>query len=350
MLLGACSSYEDDRIRQLLRETEIPKGVGFIVRTNAEGKSEKEFTRDIRYLVRTWRRIHATISQKKAPALIYQELNLVERVIRDHLTEETDKIVVDSRDTEHKVKRFLNLYMPGQPTQIDFHQGQPLFEHFNVAKDIGKTFQRVCPLKSGGHIVIEQTESLVAIDVNTGKFTGKHNLEETVFKTNLEAADEIARQLRLRDVGGIVVLDFIDMERFEHRRQLYRAFCEAMKRDRAKTNILKISELGLIEMTRQRMRPSIESSLYDTCDYCKGRGTIKSPTTMAIQTVRELRKSLGETQGRVVNVVVHPKVAERLLSHERKSLQLLERKSSSRIGVFSDGTLHMEDVNITFIK
>ncbi len=341
---------ERDRIRQIFRETEIPKGVGFIVRTNAEGKSAKEFTRDIRYLVRLWKKIHASINRKKAPSLIHQELSLVERVIRDHMTEETSKMVVDSRDILHKIKRFLNLYMPGQKMMIDMHHGSSLFEHFNVAKDIAQTFQRVCSLKSGGHIVIEQTESLVAIDVNTGKFTGKHNLEETVFKTNLEAAEEIARQLRLRDVGGIVILDFIDMERYDHRRQLYRAFCDFVKRDRAKTNILKVSELGLIEMTRQRMRPSLESSVYETCRYCKGRGMVKSPATMAIQTLREVRKALGQTSGRIVNATVHPVVAERLLQMEKRSIQSLERRLRSRIGILSDGGLHVEDINITFIK
>ena len=341
---------ERDRIRQILRSAEIPKGIGFIVRTAAEGKSDKEFTRDIRYLIRLWRRIHGSIDHKKAPSMIHQELNLVERVIRDHMTEETDRIVLDDRDTLRKVKRFLNLYMPGQNIHIDLHQGDSLFDHCNISKDIAKTFQRVCPLKSGGHIVIEQTESLVAIDVNTGKFTGRHNLEETVFKTNLEAAEEVSRQLRLRDVGGIIVVDFIDMERYEHRRQLFRAFCDFVKKDRAKTNILKVSELGLVEMTRQRMRPSLESAVYDSCDYCDGRGTVKSSTTMAIQTVRELRKALGESHGRVVNAYVHPQVAEKVLSLERKSLHQLERRQHSRIFVFSEPANHMEDVNITFVK
>lgn len=342
---------EREKIRQVLDTLEIPKGVGFIVRTAGEGKSEKEFTRDIKYLIHTWKRIQSSIDHKKAPSLIHQELNLVERVIRDHLTDDTDSIVVDHRDTFRKVKRFLGLYLPGQKIQVDLYQGPPsLFEKHKVEKEIEATFKKNVPLKSGGHLVIDQTEGLVAIDVNTGKFTGKRNLEETVHKTNLEAAWEVARQLRLRDIGGIIIIDFIDMEKPENRRNLFRTFKEAVKNDRAKTNILQVSELGLIEMTRQRIRPSLESSVYNTCPYCEGKGIVKSVATMAIQVVRELRKSIGSSKGRVLNAYVHPRVAERLLQQEKMSLQQLERLHRSRICIFAEPTLHHEDVNITFVK
>ncbi|MDD5218896.1 MAG: Rne/Rng family ribonuclease, partial [Candidatus Omnitrophica bacterium] len=330
---------EKERIRQIIRELDIPKGVGFIVRTAGEGKSAREFTRDIRYLVRLWKKIHASIATARAPSLIYSELNLVERVIRDHLTEETDRIIVDHKDTFQKVRRFVNLYLPGQKVKIDLHQGAALFEHFKIEKEIERTFQKQVPLKSGGYIVIEQTEGLVAIDVNTGKFTGHRNLEETVFKNNMEAALEIARQLRLRDVGGIIIIDFIDMERAEHRRNLFRTFREAVRRDRAKTNIMQMSDLGLVEMTRQRIRPSLESAVYDSCPYCEGKGMVKSATTMSIQTVRELRKTLEKSQGRIVNAYVHPQVAQRLMEQERKALQLLERQKHSRIFIFSEPSM-----------
>ncbi len=341
---------ERDRIRQICRELEIPKGVGFIVRTAAEGKSAKEFNRDIRYLIRLWKRIHASITQKHAPALIHQELDLVERVIRDHLTEDTDKLVVDSNEMHKKVERFLGLYLPGQDIKFEFHRGEPLFEKYNIEKEIEKTFQRNVILKSGGHIVIEQTEGLVAIDVNTGKFTGHINLEETVYKTNMEACWEVARQLRLRDVGGIIIIDFIDMEKAEHRRNLFRSFKDAVRRDRAKTNILQMSELGLVEMTRQRIRPSLESAVSHSCPYCEGKGIVKSATTMAIQTIKELRKTIGQSHSRIVNAYVHSEVAKRLLDQERKSIQHLERTARSRIFIFSDPTIHMEDVNITIVK
>lgn len=346
------SKGERERIRRIFKTLEIPKDVGFIVRTNAEGKSEKEFMRDIRYLLRLWKKIHATIQTKKAPAVIHSELGLVERIIRDHVTEDTTKMTVDHPDIFQKVKRFLEIYMPGQKFNLHFSKEKGnLFERHNIEKEIERTFQKKVFLKSGGHIVIEQTEGLVAIDVNTGKFVGNNKgLEETVYKNNMEAALEIARQLRLRDVGGIVIIDFIDMESHEHRRNLYRAFKEALSKDRAKTHLLQISELGLVEMTRQRIRQSLESAVYDTCTYCEGKGMVKSTATMAIQAIRELRRALGETKNRIVNLYVRPEVAERLLQQEKKTLRHLERSTGSRISIFSEPASHREDINITFIK
>lgn len=342
---------ERERIRQISQNLEIPKGVGFIVRTAGEGKSEMEFNRDIKYLIRMWKRIHSSLAHKKAPSLVHSELGLVERVIRDHLVEETDEIVVDHKDTYAKVMRFLGLYLPATKVHVVRHADRiPLFEKYDIEKEIQRTFQKNVFLKSGGHIVIEQTEGLVAIDVNTGKFTGTRNLEETVFKTNMEAAGEVARQLRLRDIGGIVIIDFIDMERSEHRRTLFRTFKDAVRRDRAKTNILQMSELGLVEMTRQRIRASVESAVYNTCPYCEGKGNIKSAATMAIQALKELRKALGHTEGKTVHANVHPDVSERLLQQDKKSLHQLERETRSRIFLFPEPTLHREDVNITFVR
>lgn len=346
------SRAERERIRGIFRSLEIPKGVGFIVRTNAEGKSDADFTRDIRYLIRLWKKIHGMISAKKAPVMIHQELGLVERVVRDYVNEDTAKIVVDHPEIYKKLKRFTSVYMPGQELNIEFAKEKgSLFERHGIEKEIERTFQKNVHLKSGGSIVIEQTESLVAIDVNTGKFTGNNRgLEETVYKNNVEAAHEIARQLRLRDVGGIIVIDFIDMEQGQHRRSLFNIFKEAVSKDRAKTHLVQVSELGLIQMTRQRMRPSLESAVYDTCPYCEGKGHIKSTATMSIQVIRELRKSLKDSRDRIVNAYVHPDVAERLLQQEKKALRYLEKSTGSRISVYSEPTAHREDINITFIK
>lgn len=343
---------ERERIRGIFRNLEIPKGVGFIVRTNAEGKSEKEFTRDIRYLIRLWKKIHGMISKKKAPVLIHQELGLVERVVRDYVNEDTTKISVDHPEIYKKLRRFISVYMPGDPLHIEFSKEKgSLFERHNIEKEIERTFQRNVYLKSGGHIVIEQTEGLVAIDVNTGKFTGSSKgLEETVYKNNMEAALEIARQLRLRDIGGIIIIDFIDMEQTNHRRNLFNTFKEAVSKDRAKTHLLQVSELGLVQMTRQRIRPSLESAVYDTCPYCEGKGMVKSNATMAIQVIRELRKALRDSRDRIVNAYVHPEVAERLLQQEKNALRHLEKNTGSRISVYSEPSAHREDVNITFIK
>ena len=346
------SRSERDRIRGIFRSLEIPKGVGFIVRTNAEGRSDADFTRDIRYLIRLWKKIHGMISAKKAPVMIHQELGLVERVVRDHVNEETSKIVVDHPEIFKKLKRFTSVYMPGQNLNIEFSKEKgSLFERHGIEKEIERTFQKNVYLKSGGYIVIEQTEGLVAIDVNTGKFTGNNKgLEETVYKNNVEAAQEIARQLRLRDVGGIIVIDFIDMEQGQHRRGLFNIFKEAVSKDRAKTHLVQVSELGLIQMTRQRMRPSLESAVYDTCPYCEGKGNIKSTATMSIQVIRELRKSLKDSRDRIVNAYVHPDVAERLLQQEKKALRYLEKSTGGRISIYSEPTAHREDINITFIK
>lgn len=342
---------ERERIRKTLNETPRPKGAGFIVRTAGEGKGEKEFQRDIRYLANVWERIQREIQKGKAPSLIHQEAGLVERVIRDYLAEENTSIVVDHPELFHRARRFIQVYLPGQRVDLRHYRDRvPLFEKYNIEKEIERTFQKTVMLKSGGHIVIEQTEGLVAIDVNTGKFTGRRNLEETVYQTNLEAAWEIARQLRLRDVGGIIIIDFIDMERGDHRRELFRTLKEAVRKDRAKTNLVQMSELGLVEMTRQRIRPSLESAVYDACPYCEGKGMVKSATTMAIQTVKEIRKAVGNTRSKVLNVYVHPRVAERLLHQEKKAVQHIERETRNRILVFPEPANHLEDVNITFVK
>ena len=343
---------ERDRIRKVLAEiNHKPKGTGFIVRTAGEGKGAKEFQRDIRYLSNVWERIQKEIHRKKAPSLIHREADLVERVIRDYLTEETAAVVVDHPELYHRARRFCQVYLPGQHTELQLYRDRtPLFEKYNIEKEIERTFQKNVSLKSGGYLVIEQTEGLVAIDVNTGKFTSRRNLEETVYQTNLEAAWEVARQLRLRDVGGIIIIDFIDMERAEHRRNLFRTFKEAVKTDRAKTNLVQMSELGLVEMTRQRVRPSLESAVYETCPYCEGKGMVKSETTMAIQSIKEIRKAIGTAHSKILNVYVHPRVAERLLHQEKRALQGVERVSQSRVNIFAEPSLHLEDVNITFVK
>lgn len=335
---------ERERLRQMFSELELPEDAGFIVRTAAEGKNKKEFVRDIRYLINQWKNIKANISRSKATALIHTELDLVERAVRDFLTEDTERIVVDSGDLYHKIKRFLRIYLSDVRFHLELYHGRiPLFEKFNIEKEVEKAFQKKVYLKCGGHIVIEQTEGLVSIDVNTGKYAGRSNLEETAHRTNLEAAEEIARQMRLRDVGGIIIIDFIDMEKEEHRRSVTRTFREAVRQDRARTNILSLSELGLVEMTRQRVRPSLESAIYDTCPYCEGKGVVRSATTVSIDVIKQIRKTLGNMRDKTLQVSVHPAVAERLLHHEAKTVSDIERKSKNKILILADASLHVED-------
>jgi ribonuclease G len=342
---------ERDRIRSIFREMDLPKDTGFIVRTAGGGKSKKDFERDTKYLVKTWKNVKTQTMRQKAPALIHRELDLVERMIRDFFTEDTARIVVDHESVLNQVKRFIRLYLPGFNAKVEMYRGKTsLFEHYRIEKELEKTIHKKVYLRSGGHIVIEQTEGLVAIDVNTGKFTGQNNLEETVYRTNLEAAQEVSRQIRLRDMGGIIIIDFIDMSKSDHRRHLYKLFRDAVRRDRAKTNILPMSELGLIEMTRQRIRPSLESSVYGTCPYCEGKGIVKSITTMAIHALKEIKRTINHSKNKVLNVYVHPHVAERLINDEQRSVRELAQKSRSRVIILADPSLHREDTTITFVK
>jgi len=277
-------------------------------------------------------------------------LDLVERTIRDLLTAETAKIVVDHKLLAEKVRRFLRIYIGDAKFPVELYEGRtPLFEKCHVDEEIEKAFQRKVTLKCGGWISIEQTEGLVSIDVNTGKFAGKRNLEETVFKTNCEAAREIARQIRLRDMGGIIIVDFIDMERDDHRREVIRIFREALRNDRARTNVLKLSELGLVEMTRQRVRASLESAVYDTCPYCEGRGLVKSVRTMSVEIIKKIKRALMSSQNKTLQVSVHPTVAERLIRSDAKAIHDIEKESRNRVLIVADPNLHLEESNFDFI-
>lgn len=338
---------ERERIKEIFSDIEIPDSVGFIVRTVGEAKTKKEFIRDIRYLLNLWKNIEGAEKRTRAPALLHEELDLVERMIRDSFIEGQDKIVVDRKELFKQIVQFMKSYIPDYQPDVElFRNHEALFAHYQIDQEIANTFQRVVNLPAGGSVVIEQTESLVAIDVNTGKFTGSRNLEDTVFQTNLEAAKEVARQLRLRDVGGIVIIDFIDMESHQHRRDLYRALRDEVSKDRARTNILPISEIGLVEMTRQRVRPSVASSVFNSCPYCRGKGTIKSITTMGIELLREIRQRMGASAHKDISVVAHPAVVEHLLKRERQSLRNLERQYRSRIRLTGDSTLHVEDLQV----
>jgi len=342
---------ERERIKEIFSRIEIPSDVGFIVRTAGSGKSEKEFRRDVKYLLDIWNQINKDINIKKPPTIIHQELDLVQRIIRDNFSEEVDSIIVDDKNIQKEIQDFLKSYMPGEKVKLSLYKERlPLFEKFNIEREIEKSFQNSVYLKSGGHIVIEQTESLVAIDVNTGKFTGKRNLEETVYRTNCEAAREIARQIKLRDVGGIIIIDFIDMEEEEHKRSLLRIFKEAVRHDRAKTNILKISDLGLVEMTRQRVRPSTESTSYRNCTYCSGKGIVKSQTTMMIFAIKQIRKAFRDSRRKTINVSLHPEVAEKLVAQEKRILKEIEQQYRSKIVIVAKPSLHIEEVKIEVAK
>ncbi|MCM8761378.1 MAG: Rne/Rng family ribonuclease [Candidatus Omnitrophica bacterium] len=283
------SREERDRIRQIMEGLRLPKDLGFIVRTAAIGASEKDFQRESRYLINLWQNIKARAKRAKPPQLIHAEFDLILRVTRDIFTSDFTKLEIDSKSDFRRISRFLRMLAPQLRQRVRFYnERMPLFEKYDIEKQIEKIYDRIVQLKSGGYLIFDQTESLVAIDVNSGKFVGRKNLEDTAYKTNLEAAEEVARQLKLRDLGGIIIIDFIDMEYAEHRKNVFRALERALENDKAKTKILNISSIGLVEMTRQRVRESIESKSYQKCPYCNGRGIVKSISTVSIELIRKL--------------------------------------------------------------
>jgi len=341
------SREERDRIRKIIADLKLPKEIGFIVRTAAQGASDKDFARESRYLLGLWNHIRGRVKRAKPPQLIHQEYDIVLRVVRDIFTHDYTRLDIDSRNEYKRITHFLRILAPQLRDRVMLHNDRvPLFEKVEIEKQIEKLYDRVVQLKSGGYLIFDQTESLVAIDVNSGKFVGKRNLEDTVFKTNLEAAGEVPRQLKLRDIGGIIIIDFIDMDSHEHRKNIFRTLERNLEDDKAKTNILNISSIGLVEMTRQRVRKSIEGKSYQKCPYCHGRGIVKSVATVSYDLMRKLERILMDGRVREVFVYLNPDVAYYVLSPERNMIRPLERRFRKVIRVVDDPNLHIEDIKI----
>ncbi len=341
------SREERDRIRKIIEELKLPKDIGFIVRTAAQGASQKDFFRESRYLLNLWHHIKTRARRARPPQLIYQEYDIVLRVARDLFTSDVSRLEIDSRGDYKRVSRFLRILAPHLRPRLRFYGDRvPMFEKFEIEKQIEKIYNRIVQLKCGGYLIFDQTESLVAIDVNSGKFVGKRNLEDTAFKTNMEAAEEVPRQLKLRDLGGIIIIDFIDMEYADHRRSVFKTLERHIEGDKAKTKILNISSIGLVEMTRQRMRKSIEGKSYQKCPYCNGRGMVKSVSTVAIELVRKLERMLMESKAREVFVSLHPEVAYHVSAPERNIIKSLERRFRKTIRIIEDPNLRTEEVKI----
>jgi ribonuclease G len=327
---------ERDRLRAALRVLSLPPG-GFILRTNAEGKSEGEFASDVEFLTRLWAQIQARFEQSAAPAALHEEGDLTFRVVRDLFSPEVDEFVVDSREVYDKCAGYVEALVPALKDRVRlWAEPAPIFEALGVEKDIERALRRRVWLKSGGYIVIDHTEALVSIDVNTGKYVGKRDFEQTVLKINLEAVGEIVRQIRLRDLGGIIIIDFIDMEAPEHREQVYRALKRALADDKARTNVLEISELGLVEMTRKRVRQDLRALLSTTCPTCKGSGVTKADTTLAAEVFRAVAAKVRmaeEADGREVVVRMHPDLARYFEGDGQEGLERLARTLDRRITV-----------------
>ena len=333
--VGISRKIEDEDERQRLKDlvTAIkPEGMGLIVRTVSEGKQEADLQHDLEFLVKLWENINKKKEKTKSLNLVYQDLRLVQRIIRDLYSDEIDRVVIDSDECYHDLKDFIANYLPGLVCELERYTGiQPIFQAYDIEIEVNKALERKVWLKSGGYIVVESTEALTAIDVNTGRFVGKKNLEDTILKTNLEAAKEIAFQLRLRNIGGIIIIDFIDMEKKNHRERVNVALEEALKRDKAKSNVLKISELGLVEMTRERVRNSIARMLCDPCPHCEGRGFVKSKATVTFEIVRELKSFGYDPEVKELVVMISPELIDFIYDNESLSLDNLEYAMRKKI-------------------
>jgi ribonuclease G len=341
---------ERERLRKILRELEIPEGVGVIIRTVGEGQRARYFVRDLSFLLEQWAKVEQLIKTEPAPCRVFEEPDLVDRTVRDFLTDEIDEVICDNRAAIDRMNEMVGQISRRARSRIQFYDGAaPIFETFGIQKQIDDAFHRQVWLKCGGYIVIDETEALVAIDVNTGRNKGGRDVEKTILQTNLEAADEIARQLRLRNVGGLIIGDFIDMKSRKDQQMVYTLMKERLKRDKAKTHVLPLSALGLMEMTRQRAQESLSDSIYENCPYCTGRGVVKTSMTTSVELHRTLNTVMRKYQDSVhdFRVILNPDVLKRLKEEDEEFLVELERRYAGRLMFRGDPAYHHEKFTIT---
>ncbi|MCS6926226.1 MAG: Rne/Rng family ribonuclease [Candidatus Binatia bacterium] len=339
---------ERKRLREIVQSLRPPQG-GFIVRTASEGLTKKEIQDDMRFLLKLWSGITAKSEQCHAPALLHDDMDVILRILRDLFTAEVQAVIIDNPQDYERVKDFVTKFAPRLGGRIQLYdRPEPIFDHYNIEPQIAKALDRRVYLKSGGHIVIDHTEALTAIDVNTGRFVGKRDQEETMLQTNLEAAKVVVEQLRLRNIGGLIIIDFIDMERADNRNKVTEALREALKKDKNRSSLRKISELGLVQMTRKRTRESLLQQLCDPCVYCEGKGFIRSVPTIAAEILRRIRKATYlHPTARIITVKAHPEVITFLYDEEGERLDDLERLLGKRIFLRATPGFHHEQYEVT---
>lgn len=342
------SPKERERLRKILRELNVPESMGVIIRTVGEGQKARYFVRDLAYLLEQWRGIEEAMKVKGPASCVFQEPDLIERTVRDFLTDEIDEIWCDDEKATNRMMEIVGQISKRSRSKIKFYsEHQPIFEKYSVQKQIDDSFHRQVWLPCGGYIVIDETEALVAIDVNTGRNKGAKDLEKTILQTNLEAVDEMSRQMRLRNIGGIIIGDFIDMKSRKDQQHVYQRMKDRLRRDKAKTHVLPISPLGLMEMTRQRAQESINSTVYEPCPYCGGRGRIKSSMSMSVELQRSLHQVLrSHPDVHEVKLIVHPHLMNRLRSEDEELLVEIERRYEGRLTFRSDPAMHHEKFTI----
>ncbi len=347
---GISRKIEDDaerkRLRGILDSLKPIDEVGFIIRTAGVGKTKTEIQRDLTYLTRLWLNIEKK-RKEPAPVELYTEGDLVTRTVRDVFTSDVDRIIVDNKDVAKRIKEFFKIAMPRTKNKVDLYEDPiPLFHKYDIERELEQMYSRHVPLPSGGSLVIDSTEAIVAIDVNSGKFRDHSDAEMTAFKTDMEAADEIPRQLKLRDLGGVIICDFIDLRYDRHRRELWKKMNDNFKKDRAKTKVLPMSQFGIIELTRQRMRPSLKRSIYFDCPHCKGSGLVKTPESMSLDVMRRLAIAVHDLKVARVELSVCPDVSFYLLNKKRSQLSRLEAETKKRIIVKMDPHLGLDEMKL----
>jgi ribonuclease G len=348
--VGISRRIENDEERARLKEIVQrikPVDAGFIIRTASEGAAEEEIAMDMDFLSKVWNNIQKRMVNAAVPSLVHEDLSISLRAIRDLYSRDVERVVVDSRKTYESIMEFSDTFMPQLKYSVEYYdREEPIFDAYGIEVEISRALGKRIWLKSGGYIVIEETEALVAIDVNTGRYVGKGNPDDTIYKTNLEAVKEIAYQIRLRNLGGIIIIDFIDMEKESDREKILQAFKEALSKDRAKTNILSISELGLIEMTRKRVRENLSRKMGESCPYCEGRGSIRSTPSLCYEILRAIRREAMNSIGSKIIVLVHPDVATFLYDEERNGVEELEKQIKKKIMIKIKDDLHHEQFEV----
>ena len=341
------SPAERNRLRDMARVIKADIEGGFIIRTAAEGLSETEFAAEILYLIDQWKQTCERAERKAAPALISEDLSFTNRIVRDMFTKEVTQLLIDSKSGYQETVDYVSSVMPNLQSRVSFYSGNStLFDAYGVERALKDALSEKIWLKCGGHIIIQQTEAMVSIDVNTGRFVGTSDPDNTILSANLEAVEEVVRQIQLRDLGGIIVVDFIDMEAAAHRKQVFKMLQEALRKDRARTNILHFSDLGLVEMTRQRTRPSLATLLMEDCPYCDGHGMVLSIETVVIQLLRAIKLAHHQTQQTELRVIANDYVVSHIKSEMRNKLRELRSALKLNMTLESDADLHLEDYRI----
>jgi ribonuclease G len=345
------NQQERQRLKTILRKLSIPDGMGVIMRTVGEGQQLRYFVRDLALLLEEWKQIQDRIKGQPPATCVFQEPDLIERTVRDFLTEDVERIVVDSQKAYDRMREMISKISKRSAEKVKLYTDpQPIFDRFGITRQLENAFSRQVHLKSGGYIVVDETEALVAIDVNTGRHKGGKDQEDAILRVNKEAAEEISRQLRLRNMGGLIVLDFIDMKHPRDRQAVYQKMKEGLRRDKAKTHVLPISQLGLMEMTRQRHSESVHAAVYDDCPYCKGRGKVKSALTMSVEIQRKLseilKKRPRDESDFQLRIVVHPTILKRLRTEDEKHLIEMEKRYFGKLEFRADPGLHAEAFKI----